>query len=176
MLDPRLEAIVEAVSDGEQIDWASVQRWVTHPEARGQCVHLETLWKISRDVRHSDVAPPPPPKPPWTQSLIAVAMLQVLLGLIGSALYRPYSLPNLLRVLTVLSFASVGLVLRRTWDNSRARDLGIVFIFTAFGFGRSPYVAWFDAWFADDTWLAMFRTGFLPFLRPSGGCCCVAVP
>ena len=159
MLDRQLEPVVTAISDREQIDWDSVRRHLTHPEAWDQCAQLETVWKIARHVEPSGIILPTPREPLWVQAVIAIALLQVVFGLIGSIGYRDYSFANLLRVLTVLSFASVGLVLRWTRDNPRARDLGAVFVFIAFGFGRNPYVAWFDAWLGDYPALHVLRTG-----------------
>jgi len=155
-----IQRIVEAVSDGERIDWEAARRRLSDRAALASCAHLELLSKIGRLAEQRDESETGDVGESLAVSLlIGIALLQILLGLVGAIAYRPYSLINALRVLTVLSFAGVGIVLRLTPHNPRARDLGAVFLLSALGFSERPYRMVFDAWFGNSLARDVFRSG-----------------
>jgi GAF domain-containing protein len=157
--DRTIDQIVEAVSDGEVVDWAAVRRELTAQEDLKYCAHLETLAKIGQLADHRDRFQREPRGPRWISILMGVALLQIALGFVGSLVYRPYSFVNVLRLLTVMSFTGVGVVLWAARANMRARDLGAVFVLRALGFSRNPYISLFDAWVPGASSFAPLRTG-----------------
>ena len=159
MVNGTLDRIVAAVSDGEPIDWSSARRNLTDPDSQRACAHLETLSKIGHLAGARHGTPNYLGRQGWATVLLTVALLHIALGLIGFIAYRPYSLINTLRILTLISFTGIGVLLRWTRDNARARDLGAVFILIALGFSRLPYTVVFDAWFSGVPQLFVLRTG-----------------
>jgi Protein kinase domain len=157
--DSRIERIVEAISDREHVDWDSVRRQFADGTGGEHCAHLETVSKIghvahNRDAAHQDVR-----EPAWVSILLALAIVQIALGILGSVAYRPYSFVNGLRFLTILSFAGVGIALRQNRHNPRARDLGAVFLFNALGPGHIPYGLFVDKWFSGSMFFGVLRDG-----------------
>lgn len=159
-MDGRLRRVVEAVSDGEPIDWAAVRRRFADPKSGDYCTHLETVSAIGRLAPPRDAAHAEVREPPWVVCVLAVAAVQIALGIVGFLVYRPYSYINALRLLTVLAFAGVGLVLRQNRENVRARHLGAVFLLTSFGFSRAAYGTLVDAWEPSAGVASLLRTGF----------------
>jgi hypothetical protein len=159
VVNGRIDRIVEAVSDGERVDWGAVRRRLSDSLSVDYCTHLETVSKIGRGAHQPEDTPSEVPQSLWVSIVLAIAWAQIGLGLVGAIAYRPQSLVNGLRLLLVLSFAGMGFVLRRSRHNRRARDLGAAFVLCALGFSRNPYVLVFDAWFTGMEWLAPLRTG-----------------
>jgi GAF domain-containing protein len=157
--DPAIDRIVDAVSDGEQIDWTSARRRLNSRAALESCTHLETLAKIGGLAADLNRTHTEAREPFWVSLILAIAFLHIGLGLVGSIGYRDYTFFNVLRLLVVLSFTGVGIVLRATRDNARARDLGTAFVLIGMGFSRNPYRALFDALVGDVPAMHGLRTG-----------------
>lgn len=160
MDDTRVRRVVEAVSNGEPVDWVTLRSRLDDPATLDYCAHLETLSKIGYIRGGERRQQPEPSESRWVSTLLALALLQILVGLIGFVVYREHSVVNALRLLTVLSFGGMGLVLRRHRYEPRARDLGAIFLLRAFGFSRNPYTLVVDAWFAGSSAAAFLRSGF----------------
>jgi len=150
---------VDAISDDEAIDWHAVRRSARDESAVRCCLHLETLSKISRAARPDEVARTDVPASWLETMLLALAVVQITLGIIGALAYREHSLANTFRLLTLVSFGGMGVVLRRSRGNARANDLGAVFLLCALGFGRPPYMLSFDVWFGRSTFGELLRSG-----------------
>ena len=159
MTDTRLLHVVDAISDGERIDWESVRRHYTDGDAADYCRHLETVSKIGRLTEDGQAAPQDVPESPWVSVLLTVAMLQIAIGTVGTIAYREHTYVNAIRLLTALSFAGAGLVLRQSRNNTRSRDLGAAFLLRAFGFNRNPYTLLFNTWFAPSAVVTLLRSG-----------------
>lgn len=157
MIDARIRRVVEAISDGERIDWASVRRRYTDPAAANYCTHLETISKIDRLAQERASAHKDVEESGWVSLLVAIALLQIAVGVVGTIAYREYTFVNALRFLTVLSFAGVGIVLRHGRQNARARSLGAVFVLRSLSFSRISYALFVDNWL-DDVLPAGFHT------------------
>lgn len=160
MTDPAVQPVIDAVSDGEDIDWAAVRRrYGTGPDTAA-LVHLETVSKRAHHLTRDPEASAEPRESPAVVMLMAIASLHIAIGALGAALYREWSVVNTLRLLTMLAYAGTSLVLRRSRSNPRARDLGAAFMLGAFSFSRQPYLHLIDAWFADSLSVRLLQTGF----------------
>jgi hypothetical protein len=157
--DVRLQRVIDAISDGERIDWASVRQQLADRNVVDYCAHLETVAKISAAAHDSDGPQRDVRESPWVSILLALAMVQIVLGVVGAIAHQTYSFLNALRLLIVLSFAGMGVALRQSGYNLRARQLGAVFILYALGFARVPYARLFDAWLPDSTFIDVLRNG-----------------
>ena len=108
--------------------------------------NLEALSRLAEPVGGTGEVQEPVRDRLWVRALLAFAIVQIAVGIVGYIAYLPYSWPNFLRLLTIVSFAGVGLVLWRNRTNLRSRYLGIVFLLYAFGFGRNPFGEVLDVW------------------------------
>jgi hypothetical protein len=134
------------VSDGERVDWGTVRRRFSGEVSDEYLTNLEALSRLAEPVGGTGEAQEPVRDRLWVRALLAFAIVQIAVGIVGYIAYRPYSWPNFLRLLTIVSFAGVGLVLWRNRTNMRSRYLGIVFLLYAFGFSRNPFGEVLDAW------------------------------
>jgi hypothetical protein len=150
-----LESVAEAVSDGERVDWRAVRRRLSGEVPDEHLTNLEALSRLAEPGGAGEDVHEPIRDPVWTRVLLAFAIVQIALGIVGQIAYLPYTWPNFLRLLTVVSFAGVGVVLWRNRTNMRARYLGIVFLLFAFGFSRNPFGEFLKEWLTTPSMAAL---------------------
>ena len=174
MKESQLESVAEAVSDGERVDWGTVRRRFAGEVPDDYLTNLEALSRLAEPGGGTGKVQEPVRDRLWVRILLAFAVVQIVLGIAGHLAYRPDSWVNVLRLLTIVTFAGVGLVLWRNRTNVRARYLGAVFLLYAFGFSRNPFGLLVEAWLppssiatllaeglAVDAWAAYFVWRFV---------------
>jgi hypothetical protein len=157
--DAEVDSIVDAVSDGEDVDWASVRHRCTNPESAGVVTQLHTISKISRAGRREGFERLEPHDSRLVSCAWLYATLQIVVGIVGTVAYREHSLLNALRLLSICSFGAVAIALRRARGNPRAHDLGAIFLFTALQFSRNGYIRLLDAPLASSWVVRLLQSG-----------------
>jgi hypothetical protein len=153
--DTRLQHVVDAISDGERVDWAAVRRRFSDPTNAEYCKHLETVSKIGQLTQDSASFQQDTRESRWVSVLMVFAFLQIAFGIVGAILYREHTFVNNLRLLTVLAFAGAGLILRLDRKNVRARDLGAAFALRAVGFSNPPFRLLFSIWLSGTALITL---------------------
>jgi len=156
--DTRLKHVVDAVSDGEHIDWDAVRRRFSDRSNAAYCKHLEILSKVGQQIRDAASMQPDIRESRWVSVLMALASLQIAIGIAGATIYREYTFVNGLRLLALLAFAGAGLILRQSTKSVRARDLGAAFMLRAVGFSRTPFTLFLSAWLSGPV-LSTLQSG-----------------
>lgn len=167
MTDTRLQEVVDAVSDGERIDWEAVRRRFSDRTHAEYCKHLETVSKIGQLTGDAAKTEHDTRESRWVSVLITLALLQIVTGIAGAVLYREWTFVNGLRLLVLLSFAGAGVVLRQGSNHARARDLGAAFLLRAFAFSRPPTALFLTSWLPEAAVATSVSTlafdGWMPF-------------
>ena len=159
MDDALVQDVVDAVADGDDVDWRAVTRRAA-ADTRARCGHLETLSRIGRHARgESPVLGTAARESPGVAVLMALALGHIAVGLAGAMAYRSYTIANAWRLLTMLAFGGMGVLLRRDRQNARARDLGAVFVLRSLSFARSAFVLVVHAWIAAPALASVLHTG-----------------
>jgi len=171
--DTPFRQIVDAISDGERIDWDSVRRRFSNRTNAEYFKHLETVSRIGELTQDDASLQQDSRESRWVSALIVCASAEIAIGIAGAILYREHSFVNGLRLLTLLAFAGAGVILRHSGNSARARDLGAAFVLRAFGFGRTPFMLSLGAWLpgtalitllsglALDSWMPFFIWRFV---------------
>lgn len=160
MRDGSLGELIDAVMDGDSIDWSAVRKDSGMHGDRSAVNALHHLSLLNSSGNQSLARPSSPGV--MTGMLVTASTALVALGLVGMTMYQPLSAITLLRCLTLFTFSITSVLLQRSPRNERAWDLSAVFLLVAVAFSRTGYRPLVEAFLGSTVSSRILSTG-IPF-------------